>query len=336
MFKKIAVFLLCFTLVGPLAIHAADDLYLGGDSIGIEIDYDGVMISGTYSFTINDVTYDPGDKLKPKDIIQEVDGTRIHSIDELYKQLGSYKEAVNNIPVVILRDQQTMDAMLTTVYDEQQKSYKSGLYVKDKIVGVGTMTYYDPQSQTYGALGHEIYDVDIKQIAQIHLGSIYPADVQSIQKAQSNIPGEKHAQIDYNDALGDVVSNTEIGVYGHYDQLPENVQALPWAHQDEITTGKATIYTVLNHEKVEAFEIDITKLNHQDTSAVKGIEFRVSDERLRTLTNGIIQGMSGSPIVQNGKIIGAVTHVVTSNPMNGYGVYIEWMLDSSRNLPKKG
>lgn len=330
--KRITVFLLCLFCIAPLPIHAADDLILGGDSIGIQIDYDGVMVTGTYAFRINEKGYNPSNQLQAKDVIQEVNGVRVHSIQELFQQINTYQKEVNQIPVKILRDNNVQNVTLTTVYDASSKAYKSGLYVKDKIAGVGTMTYYDPSTQTYGALGHEIYDADVKEIAQVPSGTIYPANVESIQKAQPNAAGEKHATINYQEELGNVQVNTPIGIYGTYEKLPAHVTSLPWAKREEIKLGRAYLYTVITQDKVEAFEINITKLNAQSESNVKGIEFNVTDERLKTLTNGIVQGMSGSPIVQDGKIIGAVTHVVTSNPLNGYGVYIEWMLDKSRNL----
>lgn len=330
--KKIMVFLLCLFCSGPLSILAADDLILGGDSIGIEVTYDGVMVSGTYRFEVDGKSYDPSTQLKPHDIIVSINGTRIHSMDDLYAQLNKYQDGVNDIPIRIKRNQEEMDSVLISVFDKASSSYKSGLYIKDKIAGVGTMTYYDPLSHTFGFLGHEIYDSDLKQIADVHSGTIYPAQVKSIQKAQDNVPGEKHAQIDYTHALGDVLLNSEIGIYGTYDSLPTNAVALPWAKQDEIQVGPAKLYTVLDGERIDSYDINITKLNKQSQSSIKGIEFEVSDQRLLEATNGIIQGMSGSPIVQNGKIIGAVTHVVTSHPINGYGVYIEWMLDTSRSL----
>lgn len=332
MWKKILSFLLCILLLEPVLVFANDELILGGDSIGIQLDYDGVMVSGTYAFTIKGTTYDPSSEIESGDIIQKVNGVKVQTINELYVQLGMFQENINAITIRILRNNETMDITLSTVYDESDTSYKSGLYVKDKIVGIGTMTYYDPQSQTYGALGHEIYDMDTKQIAQFHHGSIYPADVTSIQKAQQNVPGEKHAQIDFQSKMGNVRTNRDIGIYGTYDVLPESMERMPWAKQSEIKLGQAFLYTVLDHDTIVPYEIAITKLNTQQSSAVKGIEYVVVDERLKQLTNGIIQGMSGSPIVQDGKIIGAITHVITSNPMNGYGVYIEWMLETSRDL----
>lgn len=332
MLKKVSTFLLALCLFLPVSIMADEELYLGGDSIGIQVQYEGILVSGTYVFEVDKQSYDPSLVIQPKDIIKQVDGTDVRSLDALYEQLNRFQKPVNEVPLLVERQQELIAITLTTVYDTSQHTFRSGLYVKDKIVGVGTLTYYDPSTHTYGALGHEIMDSDLKEIAEVRAGSLYPAVVSSLQKAQNNIPGEKHAQIDFDRPFASIAKNTAIGIYGTYEQLPSNVTALPWAKQSEVTTGSATIYTVVDGEIIEPFQIKITKVNEQSVSSVKGIEFVVDDPRLLTLTNGIIQGMSGSPIVQNGKIIGAVTHVVTSHPLNGYGVYIEWMLQESKNL----
>lgn len=330
LFKKISILLCTLMLFYPITCYADDTIYLGGDSIGIEVDYDGILISGTYPFQVHGKTFDPSSSIQPKDIIKEVNGVRVHTLDELYAELNKFQNEINEVPLTIERNASQVQVSLTTIFDSSQKSFKSGLYVKDKIVGVGTLTYYDPSNQTYGALGHEIMDSDIKEIADVHHGNLYPASVISIQKAQNNIPGEKHAQINFQQSFANVLSNTSIGIYGQYTNILRDVTAMPWANHNEVATGDAVIYTVLKGNEIEAFNIRITKVNKQDSGSVKGIEFEIHDERLASLTNGIVQGMSGSPIVQNGKIIGAVTHVVTSHPLNGYGVYIEWMLQESR------
>ena len=332
MYKKIVAFLCAAALMLPTCIHASDELYLGGDSIGIQLNYNGVMITGTYPFIVDKETYDPSAQIQPGDILVSVNQVPISSMDELYQQLSAYQKEVNERPVEIQRGASTLPITLKTTYDASTRSFKSGLYVKDKIVGVGTLTYYDPSNNTYGALGHEIMDSDLKQVAEVPSGSLYPANVVSITKAQDNIPGEKHAEIDFSSSFANVLANTNIGIYGHYDQLLSNVEALPWAKHDEVHTGDAVMYTVLQGKTVEAFTIHITKVHQQNTADVKGIEFKIDDEKLASASNGIVQGMSGSPIVQDGKIIGAVTHVITSHPSNGYGVFIEWMLQKSRKI----
>lgn len=332
MYKKLTAFLCAVMLFLPVSIKATDELYLGGDSIGIQINYDGVMITGTYPFMVDGKTYDPKKQLQTGDILVKIGKTPISSMEEMYVQLSSYQKDTNDIPIVIQRGSATISTKLKTTYDAASHSFKSGLYVKDNIVGVGTLTYYDPSNQTYGALGHEIMDSDLKQIAQVPSGSLYPASVVSITKAQEHLPGEKHAQINFSQAFANILVNSNIGIYGHYDDLLRNVNAMPWAKHDEIHTGEAWMYTALQGEQVEAFRIQITKVQPQDHADVKGIEFTIADERLLDMSNGIVQGMSGSPIVQNGKIIGAVTHVVTAKPSNGYGVFIEWMLEKSRAM----
>ena len=332
MLKKWSMFLLAAALFSPGLIYANSELIVGGDTIGIEVDYDGVMVTGTYTISQEDGMYDPSQTFQKGDIIKSVNGTDLHSLQELYAIINTFQNNVNDIPCEIERNDQRVSVVLRTIFDSSTNSYKSGLYVKDKITGVGTITYYDPANQSYGALGHEIMDTDLQEIADIENGSIYSSDVTSITKAQSQIAGEKHATIDYNDLLGDIQKNTTIGIYGNYQKKGTNSLQLEWADKEEITTGPAQIYTVLNGNEIRAYDIELTKVHDQSMSSIKGIEFTITDPVIIEKTNGIVQGMSGSPIVQNNKIIGAVTHVVLSDPMQGYGVFIEWMLQESNSL----
>lgn len=319
--------LLCFL---PMTIQAAEDLIVGGDSIGIQVQYEGVMITGTYGIQVDGKLYDPKEHgVQSGDLITEVNGVRIGNMEDLYAQIATFTNPRNDIPITVKRGPQLLQLTLLTLYSSNDASFQSGLYVKDSISGVGTMTFYDPSHQSFGALGHEIFDTDTKEIADVHQGNIFPAIVTSISAAQVNLAGEKHAKIAFDQPLGTVTRNSAIGIYGHYDQAPENALRLPWAQQKEIHTGPAAIYTVLDGSQIQPYDIEITKLHKQDKPDVKGIEFRITDETLLAKTNGVIQGMSGSPIIQDGKIIGAITHVITSNPIQGYGVYIEWMLQEA-------
>lgn len=333
MFKRMCAILFCITLMTPFAVYAADELYVGGDSIGIEVHYDGIMVTGTYAITIDGELYDPKDHtVKQGDIIKRVNGIPIATMKDLYNEVSKYQELVNEVPIMIQRNHEEMFLSLKTLYSIAEKSFQSGLYVKDKIVGVGTITFYNPENNTFGALGHEIMDTDLKEIAEIANGEVYRAEVSSISKAQPNIAGEKHASINYEQQLGTIIENTNIGIYGHYEKLGNEALLLPWAKKEEIHTGYAQIYTVLSGDTIQSFDIEITNLHKQEESSIKGIEFTVTDPTLLAATNGIIQGMSGSPIVQNGKIIGAITHVITAEPTTGYGVYIEWMLKEANSL----
>ncbi len=331
MYRKFAALGIVLSLLFPIAVKASEEVYLGGDSIGIEVSYDGVMVSGTYSIKVNGELYDPKDHgIAIGDIIVAVNNVPITSMKELYQEVSKFQAPINEVPLTLRHNQKEMNVTLTTLYSTADQMFQSGLYIKDNITGVGTMTFYNPGNHTFGALGHEIMDSDLKMIADVHKGSIYPAEVTSITRAQDQVPGEKHASIDFDTKLGDIKENSNLGIYGTYNQMAqEHPISIPWASQAEVKEGKAQIYTVLNGSDIQSYEITITKLHHQNSMDVKGIEFVVSDPKLLEQTNGIIQGMSGSPIVQDGKLIGAITHVITSDPISGYGVYIEWMLEKA-------
>ncbi|MBS6373444.1 MAG: PDZ domain-containing protein [Erysipelotrichaceae bacterium] len=332
MWKRTAALLLCAGLFMPLTVYANSEVYIGGDSVGIAVHYEGIMVSGTYTVEQNGSSYNPSKQGFVKgDVIIAVNGIKVKTMEDLYQELLKYQKPVNEIAVTVKHGQKTIDRTLTTVFDDKTQSFKSGLYVKDEITGVGTVTFYNPVNGQYGALGHEIMDNDLNQIATIADGNIYSSEVNSITKAQPNVAGEKNATINYNDPLGSVSKNTDIGIYGAYKDLPQHAKKYEWASREAVHTGKATIETVLNDQQIKSYEIEITKVNKQDSKDVKGIEFTVTDENLLAAANGIVQGMSGSPIIQDGKLIGAVTHVVTSNPVNGYGVYAEWMIQQTES-----
>ncbi len=331
MFRKFAAIGVVLSLLFPIAVKASDEVYLGGDSIGIEVAYDGVMVSGTYAIKVNGELYDPKDHgIAIGDIIIAVNGTPITSMKELYQEVSKFQQPINEVPLTLNRKGTEVSMNLTTLYSSSEQMFQSGLYIKDNITGVGTLTFYDPSNHTFGALGHEIMDSDLKTIADVHKGNIYPAEVTSITRAQDQVPGEKHANIDFETKIGEIKENSNLGIYGTYSSIAQDhPQLMPWATQDEVHEGSAQIYTVLNGSQIQSYEITITKLHHQNSMDVKGIEFVVNDPKLLEQTNGIIQGMSGSPIVQDGKLIGAITHVITSDPISGYGVYIEWMLEKA-------
>lgn len=305
---------------------SAKDVIPGGESAGIQISYDGILISGTYTYQVNKQTIDPSNEVHVSDIITHVNGVRVRTLEEFRNELYHYRDPINHVNITLKRNQESKEATLTTSYDGN--TVKSGLYVKDKITGVGTISFYDPERNVYGALGHEILDTDTNEIADIHTGTLYPATVDGIQKAKKNVPGEKDATIDFNHSIGTVKKNTIFGIYGTYEQAP-NKEAIPVATRDEVHTGKAMIATVLHGDTLQYYQVNITKLHKQKEKDVKGIELSIDDPTLAKETNGIIQGMSGSPIIQDGKLIGVLTHVITSDPMKGYGVYIDWMLDES-------
>ncbi|MTL76459.1 SpoIVB peptidase, partial [Turicibacter sanguinis] len=204
------------------------------------------------------------------------------------------------------------------------------LYLRDKLAGIGTLTFIDPNSLKYGALGHEIIDQDTNQLVTVSYGEIINSNVTAIRKAATGRPGEKVADILFDQKLGTLEKNNNFGIYGVMGNADTfSKEPMPIAYANEVKTGPAQIYTVLNGNKVEVFNINITEVNPQTQKAIKGLKYVVTDERLLNETGGIVQGMSGSPIIQDGKIVGAVTHVLVHDATMGYGIFIEWMLQEA-------
>ncbi len=317
--KKFIVFLMFLSF--PLNVLAySEEVYLGGNTIGIDIKSTGVMIIGFYKINGKYPTSD----LVEGDIITSVNDIPISTINELTKAI---ENNINDDEVTItyMRGNKTKTTTLKLVMENNM--YKTGLYVKDNITGIGTLTFIDPEDNTYGALGHEIVEVNTSKIIDVKTGRIFENSITSIDSSRNGEPGSKNAKFYYQNLYGDIKKNTKYGIYGTYSANYDKNNLIKIAHPEEITTGEATIYTVLNNETVEEFTINITKINKK--SATKNIAFEITDQRLLAKTGGIVQGMSGSPIVQNNKLIGAVTHVITDNVKTGYGVFITTMLEES-------
>ena len=318
--KKFIVFL-CILLISPLSVFAySSEVILGGETIGIDIHSNGVMIIGFYKI---DGKYHKSDLIEG-DIITKVGDTKITSIEDLTKALESYINS-DSIEITYLRGNKEKKAEIELFLENGV--YKTGLYVKDGITGIGTISFIDPETNTYGALGHEVLESNTGKIVEVKTGSIFKNEITSIDASEDGSPGSKNAKFYYGTVYGDIDKNTKFGIYGTYEAEYDESKLIEIAEPDEVKIGNATIYTVLEDETVEEFEIEITKIN--ENSEIKNISFEITDERLLDETGGVVQGMSGSPIVQNGKLIGAVTHVVTDNVTNGYGLFITTMLEES-------
>ena len=232
------------------------------------------------------------------------------------------------IDITFIRNYKIMNTTLKlNLYDNV---YKTGLYVKDSINGVGTLTFIDPNTKIFGALGHEIIEKTTGQKLEIKDGKIYSSIVTGINPSSEGSPGEKNARYNVNDIYGTITENSNVGIFGNYTaQIPNN-KLYKVVKSNEIKLGKASILTVINGNKIEEFNIDILKINETDNSK-KNILFEVTDKRLLETSGGIVQGMSGSPIIQGDYIVGAVTHVVVEDPHRGYGILIENMLEEAEN-----
>lgn len=316
--KKFIVFL---CLIGfPLNVFAySSEVILGGNTIGIDIKSTGVMVIGFYK--VNGKY--PKTDLKEGDVIIKVGDTNVNSINDLTKAI---EENINNEIIDITFLRQNNEKKTTLELTKVKNMYKTGLYVKDSITGIGTLTFIDPKTNTYGALGHEILETNTSKIVDVKSGTIFRNIISSIDESTNGSPGSKNAKFYYNTTYGDIDKNTKYGIYGTYNAEYNN-KLIEIATSDEIKIGNAKIYTVIEGEKLEKFDIEITKIN--ENSDIKNITFEITDERLLEKTGGIVQGMSGSPIVQNNKLIGAVTHVITDNVTQGYGLFITTMLEES-------
>lgn len=311
-----------------VSVYAAD-VYLGGQSIGIELDYEGVMITGTYDISIDNKKYNPSsDGFLSGDLIVKVNQKPISSIsllmDVVEKEIGNSKK----INLTLRRNNQEIEKELTI--QENEGKFSTGLYVQDGLVGVGTMTYYNPNTQNYGALGHVMSDVSLSSETIVKKGKIFNSYVKNINPSKNGKPGEKNADIGSIE-IGTVLDNNSYGIYGRYnDYNNQNQKIVSTASIDEVKEGEAYFLTVLDGHTISKCSIQITDLKNQDKPSIKGITFEITDKKVLSLTNGVVQGMSGSPIIQDGKLIGCVTHVDVNDVHKGYGLYIDWMLENDK------
>ena len=322
--KKFKILLLSLLLL-PINVMAYSDYIIpGGETLGIEINSEGIMVIGFYQINGK---YNKGNPvIKSGDYITEVNGTEVQTVDELTAVIED-NVADGIVEVTFKRNGKVKTSELELIKDGD--IYKTGLYVKDSITGIGTLSYIDPETKVFGALGHEIVESNTNELVEIRSGIIFRNYITSIDKSASGVPGSKNAKFYYETTYGKILKNTNVGIYGIYESALPNKELYEVAEPNEVSIGPATIYTVLDGEEINEYSIDITAIS--ETSDIKNISFIIDDEELLDKTGGVVQGMSGSPIIQNGKIIGAVTHVVIDNPHKGYGIFITNMLEEAEN-----
>jgi len=304
-------------------------LYPSGKPIGLYMETAGVMVIGT-----SELNTDSGHKVSPADglirsgdYILAVDGRTVESKEHL-SELVHGREG--EIVFTIRRNSETSQVKIRSVCCEDG-TFRTGIWVRDDVQGIGTLTYVD-QDGGFGCLGHGISDTDTGRIVEICGGDIYRANIRDVLKGRVGIPGSLLGMIVYseNGQYGEITKNTEKGVFGQLNQPISGIceqEALPVGYRTEIEIGPAKILSTVDGE-TQYYDIRIIKINpgSQDN---KGMTIQITDERLLEKTGGILQGMSGSPIIQNGKLVGAVTHVLVNDPTKGYGIFIENMLETA-------
>lgn len=319
----IFIFLISIISVPNIVFAYTKKVVLGGENIGIKVNSNGVLVVGFYQIDGKNPAKDAG--LRIGDRIIKINDTDINIISDL---TSSIKDNTEVLEVTYERNNKIYNTKIK-LYKDSNNVYKTGLYVKDKIIGIGTLTFVDPNTKMYGALGHEIMEKTTGTKFEIKDGTIFKSNVTGIDKGTRNFPGGKRASYMLDDTYGTITKNEINGIYGVYNKNIDTANLIEVADSSSIKLGKAYFTTVIKDDTKETFEINILKINKND--ATKNIFFEITDEKLLKRTNGVVQGMSGSPIIQDGKLIGAVTHVVVDDSSKGYGIFITSMLKEIEN-----
>lgn len=321
MFKKIKLVLLLLLIALPTTVLAYSDYIIAsGDNIGIKLKTNGVLIIGTYDVNGIDPALDAG--LKIGDRIIKISDKEISTIEDITNYISSNRS--NSIKIGYIRDDKEYSATLVL------EKNKTGLYLKDTISGIGTLTFIDPTTKKFGALGHEIIDSTSGKLVESISGEIFESSITSITPSRGGTPGEKNASFNSTEIVGSISENTNKGIFGTYDYEIDKSILYKVAKLDEVKIGAAKIKTVISGKEVKEYSINILKVTATNDKT-RNIVFEITDKELLAKTGGIIQGMSGSPIIQNDYIIGAVTHVVVDDPTKGYGILITNMLEEAEN-----
>ena len=323
-----------FKLKSVNAITLEDEyVYLGGDPFGFVCDSDGVIVVGkniiqTGKDTVLDNIAD--NQIKIGDVITSVNGVAIKSGAEISSIINSKENIGKVVDIVAIRKNKEITTQIKPAYDLYAKKYKLGVWVKEQLSGIGTVTYIKPNSLRFGALGHPLVEPSSENIIQVREGDVYDCNILGVKRAVRGEPGEYRGVIANNTIWGAVDKNTDSGIFGNFtnSNVLNNRELIPIGTRNDVKPGKAQIYSCLDGKNIRAYDIEIIKTNYNNPSNKKSLVFKVTDKRLRDTTGGIVQGMSGSPIVQNGKLIGAVTHVFINDATKAFGIYIENMLQN--------
>ncbi len=307
-----------------------------GNIAGVKLYTNGVLVVG-----MSEIEGKDSKKYKPYENTGIKEGDTIIKINE--REIGSTNDLINSVnmsqgkdvKVEYVHEQETKECSITPVQTSNNE-YKLGLWVRDSAAGVGTVTFYEPSSKMFGALGHGITDIDTNELINIASGEFVTTRILNITKGESGEPGKIQGTIENQTNIGKISKNSRFGIYGVVDNLSslniDTSKEVEVASRDEIQTGKATILCSLDNQKPQEYEIEIEKIYKENNYDNKSMQIKVTDKNLLEKTGGIIQGMSGSPIIQNGKFVGAVTHVLINNPQEGYAVFGDIMLKQLKSI----
>ncbi len=310
-------------------IHQTDEIMLVpcGQAFGIRMLMDGIMVVGFGDVVTEDGVVHPAERagLEEGDIIQEVNRTPVLST-ESFRNAAS---AGNPMQLTVLRGESTFETELTPEYSLQQECFQTGLWVRDSTAGIGTLTYYEPSTGCFGGLGHPICDPDTGELIPLASGEADAVTISGARRGQPGVPGQLRGYFSAKEPIGTLSCNDRCGLFGTLEESPSDAPAIPMAFKQEITTGEAAILSTVSGDTPQMFSIEITSIDY--SSDTQNMTIEVTDEALLAATGGIVQGMSGSPILQDGRLVGAVTHVFVGEPTQGYGIFAETMYEVTRS-----
>jgi stage IV sporulation protein B len=313
-------------------------VYPGGESIGVKINQEGVMVVGLDKVETKNGRVEPAKNagFEVGDTILKINGQEVGDVERVATLIEEFSQKGKKLNFTVKRKDKILELTVRPEKCKQTNTYRIGLFIKDSTAGVGTITFVRPETGIYGALGHIITDSTTQKPVDLYDGKIMESTITSVVPSKRGSPGEKRGIIKYKGSFqGDIRINSEFGIFGQLENLKifeKKKEQIPIALKHQIKTGPAQIMTVIEGDNVEVFDIEIEKILIQNNPAPKGLVVKITDERLLEKTGGIVQGMSGSPIIQNGKLIGAVTHVFVNDPTRGYGCFIEWMIMESKMI----
>lgn len=320
-----------------ISVEPQKKLIPGGNSIGVTIYTQGALVVGISEVTDGDgrvhcPAMDAG--LRPGDIIEKINSVTVKNADHLSILIEKLKD--KELELEIRRGNTILKRYIAPVKSSEDGNFRLGIWVRDSTAGVGTLTFIDPKSKLFGALGHPITDIDTGALLSVKDGEIMQAKIIDIVEGKKGKPGEIKGIFSENQkTIGSISKNTSFGIFGKIygdDFHIKREDTLPICSQSDVKLGPAHILSTVDHEGIKKYTVNIIKINRQSYPCSKGMIIEITDPDLLKQTGGIVQGMSGSPIIQDGKIVGAITHVFVNDPKKGYGIFIEWMLNETEKM----
>ena len=302
-----------------------------GVPFGVKIFTDGVVVVGISEVKVNQSTVNPAKEagLKIGDVILSINNNTVNSNEEVAKYVQNCNG--QSLTLSVRRENMTFSTEIYPVKSEDS-SYKAGLWVRDSSAGIGTLTYYDQDQQVFAGLGHGICDIDTSELMPLRNGDIVPATINGIVKGEKGTPGELRGYFSDQASIGTLLANINTGVYGTMGKSPVQNEPIKVAMKQQVKPGKAQILTTIDGQTPQYYDIEIESVNYKEHTPTKNMIIRITDPKLLETTGGIVQGMSGSPIIQNGMLVGAVTHVFVNEPERGYGIFAENMIEVSSSI----